>query len=526
MTSAGGIRAGAAYVEIGADDGPLQRSLTTSSARLKQWAQDARAQTAAAARQSLGGSFDRSLEHGPSSLGAYLSSNRSHVPAGGAIGYGDFGVNPEALAQAEANRARSMPDLAWGYNRRRGAVMGNIPGMGGGGGGFGGGGGGGGAGDKGFLSGGFRGMELFNTGMKFATAVGAVKIAIKDAQIFSALFQGDMEGARKAAEALPFGLGEIVKELSGPVDSAMNSLVARLTGTWQMKDVYAGKVSNADRQKTVDEYNRGVTAIGAVDKALAKATMSAREFAKYEVDGLKLSADAAAELLAKNLQLMAVEEAKRAAVAVSARAKSEADTVAGARMDLAKATMSEDQYLELEVRMMGLSADRAEELLAYRKETLRVEREKKALADGEEMRADIERAGIEAESALVMKGYDEEAQALANAKRDAAALAEQMQTPEERAKAQVEKYDDMLAYGDITGETRNRAVRKAVEDAAAAMPDTVRQTVGVRGTFNAMEAAGLAGGGIADAMLEAQRQTAKNTEKIAQAAANLGVTFN
>jgi len=27
-------------------------------------------------------------------------------------------------------------------------------------------------------------------------------------------------------------------------------------------------------------------------------------------------------------------------------------------------------------------------------------------------------------------------------------------------------------------------------------------------------------------MLEAQRQTAKNTEKIAQLAANLGVTFN
>jgi len=142
------------------------------------------------------------------------------------------------------------------------------------------------------------------------------------------------------------------------------------------------------------------------------------------------------------------------------------------------------------------------------------------------MRADIELAGIEAENALVMKGYDEEAQALANAKRDAAALAEQMQTPEERAKAQVEKYDDMLAYGDITGETRNRAVRKAVEDAAAAMPDTVRQTVGVRGTFNAMEAAGLGGGGVADAMLETNRRSEKLLEKIAKIAANLGVTFN
>ena len=57
------------------------------------------------------------------------------------------------------------------------------------------------------------------------------------------------------------------------------------------------------------------------------------------------------------------------------------------------------------------------------------------------------------------------------------------------------------------------------------MPDAARQTIGVRGTFNAMEAAGLGGGGIADAMLEAQRQTAKNTEKIAQLCAALGVTF-
>jgi hypothetical protein len=377
---------------------------------------------------------------------------------------------------------------------------------------------------KGFLSGGFKGMQIAETGLKFATAIAATKVAIADARIFSALFAGDMEGARKAAESLPFGLGEIVKQLSGPVDAAMNALVARLSGTWQMGFQVGG--NRAEIKAVVDQYNRGVVAIRDVDKALAKATLSARELAKQEVDGLKLSADAAGELLAKKLKLIDADEQKKAAVVVHARAESESSAVAQARMDLAKATMSEDEYLEMGVRLLGYSADRTAELLAYRKELLRVQREQKALADQEADRVAIEQAGTQWEIDAENKALDEIQRAAAAAKQDAASLVEAMQTPEERAKARVEKYDDMLAYGDITGETYNRAVRKALEDAASSMPEVARQTIGVRGTFNAMEAAGLGAGGVADAMLEAQRQTAKNTEKIAQLAANLGVTFN
>jgi len=40
---------------------------------------------------------------------------------------------------------------------------------------------------KGFLSGGFRGMQLFDTGLKLATAVMAMKVGMKDLQIASAL---------------------------------------------------------------------------------------------------------------------------------------------------------------------------------------------------------------------------------------------------------------------------------------------------------------------------------------------------
>ena len=377
---------------------------------------------------------------------------------------------------------------------------------------------------KGFLSGGFKGMQIAETGLKFATAIAAAKVAIADARIFSALFAGDREGARKAAESLPFGLGEIVKQLSGPVDSAMNALVARLTGTWQMGFQVGG--NKQEIKAVVDQYNRGATAIRDVDKALARATLSARELAKQEVDGLKLSADAASELLVKKLQLIQVDEQKKAEAALTARVARESDAVAQARMDLAKATMSEDEYLEMGVRLLGYSADRTAELLAYRKELLRVQREQKALADQESARVEIEQAGIQVEIDAENKALDEIKSAAAKAKQDAASLVEAMQTPEERAKAQVDKYGDMLAYGDITGDTYNRAVRKALEDAASSMPDVAQQTIGVRGTFNAMEAAGLGSGGIADAMLEAQRQTAKNTEKIAQLAANLGVTFN
>ena len=438
VASASGIRAGAAYIEISADDAPMVRRLKESQARLRQWA-----------AENSGPALTR-------------------------------GTEAAALAQGQDT--------------------------------------------NGFLSGGFRGQELFSTGLKFATAVGAARAAIADARIFSNLFAGDMEGARKAAESLPFGLGEIVKQLSGPVDSAMNALVARLTGTWQMGFQVGG--NRAEIKAVVDQYNRGVAAIRDVDKALASATLSARELAKQEVDGLKLSADAASELLAKKLQLIGIDEQKKAEAALTARVARESDAVAQARMDLAKATMTEDEYLEMGVRLLGYSADRAAELLAYRKELLRVQREQAAVAEREAGRVAAEQAGIQWEIDQENRALEELQRGLAAAKQEAAALTEAMQTPEERAAAQIEKYQDMLAYGDITDETYNRAVRKALEDAASSMPEVARQTIGVRGTFNAMEAAGLGSGGMADAMLEAQRQTAKNTEKIAQLAAALGVTFN
>ena len=56
--------------------------------------------------------------------------------------------------------------------------------------------------------------------------------------------------------------------------------------------------------------------------------------------------------------------------------------------------------------------------------------------------------------------------------------------------------------------------------------DAVAHTVGVRGSFNAMEAAGLGAGGPADRIAAATEKTAAMTEKIAVLAKDWGVNFN
>lgn len=111
-------------------------------------------------------------------------------------------------------------------------------------------------------------------------------------------------------------------------------------------------------------------------------------------------------------------------------------------------------------------------------------------------------------------------------KRRCESLTASLRTPEEQARNQIEEYKRLLEGGHITDETYRRAVRKGVEDAAAALPDVARATVAVRGMFSALEAWGLGAGGVTDRIARATEETARNTEKIAQLAANLGVTFH
>ena len=226
VASASGIRAGAAYIEISADDAPMVRRLKESQARLRQWA-----------AENSGPALTR-------------------------------GTEAAALAQGQDT--------------------------------------------NGFLSGGFRGQELFSTGLKFATAVGAARAAIADARIFSNLFAGDMEGARKAAEALPFGLGEVVKELGAGADAAARWVALRSLGAnIEPYDANAAAAAKRIRDESVDQHNRGLKAVEESQKALQRATMSAREYAQVEVAGMNLAADAAEKVLAARLRLIAVDEQKK-----------------------------------------------------------------------------------------------------------------------------------------------------------------------------------------------------------------------
>ena len=479
MVAPGGIRAGLAYVEITADDTPMQRRLQASQARLRQWV-----------AQNSAGALTRGTEA---------------------------------------------------------SVLGE--------------------GGKGFLGGGFRGTELFDTGLKLATAIAATKVAIKDVQIFASLFRGDMEGARKVAEELPFGLGAIVKELSGPVDAAMKAFVFRLKG---IEDTGPQRSDRRARLASVEQYNRGVTAINAAQKALDRATMSARDYAKAEVDGLNLAAKEAERLLSLKLRLIEVDEQRKAFAEARATLDRGEGLVTQAMDQYAKATMSEREFLAYEVRHLGLAEHHAQSLLSWRQAILDVT-EKQAAAE-RRLSFDESLAGIvenlrgriaELRGELDALSRDEKrateplldafavgtidftefrervaelqglfadlraAQEQAGARQKGEALTEAMKTPEERAKGDIAEYKRLLEGGQITDETYRRAVRKAVEEAAAALPDVARATVGARGTFSAIEAATAMGaGGVQDRIAAATAETAQNTARLIEVAQKLGVTFS
>jgi hypothetical protein len=320
---------------------------------------------------------------------------------------------------------------------------------------------------------------------------------------------------RKAAEALPFGLGAFVKEVSGPADALARKVIGAFTGQ-DLEKEHREKL--ATKAKEISEF-KAYSQIAEAEKAVQRATMTAREYAQVEVAGMTLSADAAEKLLAAKLKLIAVDEQKKVSAKLSANIARGQDLINQAMLeyDLLNVTDPRER-LRLEVQAMGLTADKAEQLLAW----------KRAILDVTEEQARAEnRVWVEAQKEIdayqdVIDFLDEREKV----RKEGQSLEESLRTPEERAKAEIDKAQELFEAGAIGSNTYNRAIRKALEDAAAAMPDVAaRATIGVRGTFNAREAAGLGAGGVADAMLEAQRQTAKNTEKIAQLAANLGVTY-
>jgi len=325
-------------------------------------------------------------------------------------------------------------------------------------------------GRRGFLSGGFKGVELFSTGMRLATAIGAAKAVMKDVQMYSALFRGDMEGARKAAEDLPLGLGGIVKELSGPVDSWAKSLVYRLKGV---------------SDKVYGPSNR-------------KAMM--------------------AEVAAHNQKAAAVQKASDA---VADSAKRGRELIAAAMDEHTRLTMSERDFIGYEVRMLNLAADQAESLLGWRLAILDATEKQKA---AEEEWAAV-KAGADEDNRRFWAQLDAETEEYVRKAEEAGRLVGSLRTPAEVAASDIAEARAMHEEGLITDETYRRAVRRAVEQAAAALPETARATTTVAGTFSGFAFGGLGAGGTADRVARATEDTARNTERLLAVARDLGVTY-
>ena len=380
---------------------------------------------------------------------------------------------------------------------------------------------------KGFLSGGFKGAQIFDTGMKFATAIAAVKVGIKDVEMFAALAQGDMDGMRKAAEALPFGLGEIVKELSGPVDAAAKHVAMWFMGiAGDSYDAAAAARREKDTKAQAAAWNTGIVALKDVDKAIAKASMSEREFARTEVEGMGLAKDQADELIEKKLHLIDLNEQKKAAGEIVAGIKRDKEALEQQEAALARATMSEREFAAYEVSMMGLGRDAAKELLRLKLMTIDAT---EANTAAEKANRDAIEATKEAErKAEQERRHDEELRFRGEMDliEKANRVHEETMSPEERFRNRQSELKDLMANNLIDQPEYDKAIRDALAEAARSVPDAVAHTVGVRGSFNAMEAAGLGAGGPADRIAAATEKTAAMTEKIAVLAKDWGVNFN
>jgi len=164
-----------------------------------------------------------------------------------------------------------------------------------------------GAESKGVFKGSFKGADLFETGLRVTTVLTAAKVAMADLQIFSALFRGDMQAAEKAVLQLPFGMGQVSKTLGDLIASGVGALggwTAPRGETAQEKDLWKRQAAGA-RQYRSD--------LEAAQKALARVTLSSREYAAAEVAAMGLTREAAAKLLDVKLRTIAAEERKAAA---------------------------------------------------------------------------------------------------------------------------------------------------------------------------------------------------------------------
>jgi len=358
-------------------------------------------------------------------------------------------------------------------------------------------------GGKGAGIGGLTGdLELLGVakGISAAKYIMAIRLAMQNLKVISAAWAGDMKKAREEVEKLPYSIGEIAKMLAGPVDAAAQKFVFRMRGLSTEgvgQGLFSGgpglsKEGREARTVAVEAYNRGLKAVEALQQAYRKATFSARELAKAEVEA-----------------------------AIKAKGAEGDRLIAAEFEEIAKATMSERDFLAYQVRALGLSEEKAESLLRLRQANLEITEEQKQAQEG----LNALMAEAEADAAAWARSMQDAVDADQERYDEAYTLTQAMRAPREKAGDEIAKYREMIEEGLIDPETYRRAVRSTIEDLAAALPEAQRPTTAAGGTFSGVEAYRMGSAGPIDDIAASNREIARHTERLIKLTKELGVTY-
>jgi len=374
-----------------------------------------------------------------------------------------------------------------------------------------------GPGGEGFLAGSFRGTDLAGSGLKFYVAIQEARVALADIQIFSSLIAGDFEAMRKSAEKLPF-FGELVKEMGAEADAYFKK--AELEGDafdryfHHVPLKYAYNVADtqkamADAREEVQRYAHGLELVATAQKRLADAALPAGEKAVAEVAGA--NADPALRLEALVLTLRA-ESMKAEAAAGQERVRRTKEFLGllkQAQDEQMKLSVGAEAYAAYQVAGMDATAEEKKELLEILLLNIRTAEAKKDAVEAAHKAAEAAREALQLEQERLdaARRHDEER------KRTLEEITRSVETPEEEFMRRKGELDKALEEG-LPQDIYERAIRKALEEAAAALPDLVGPTYGAKGTFWGMESAmGMSALG-GDVLPKASQETAKNTEKM------------
>jgi len=316
-------------------------------------------------------------------------------------------------------------------------------------------------------------------------------------------------------ESLPVGVGEFYK--------GIKDLRGELSGTAgafrEFTAAAAVRATMAEAQKAVEEMRHalqmqaaligaspyealGIQATEERRKILAMARTKGLE--EPQVQGLLEDLD---ERQRRAQQKLSDDERNRNADTYLGLLGKEHD-------EWAKLTTSAEEYLAYQVAQIAHSGEEYKEIFGWRLKNLHITEQQKAaeaairdtIRQEAEIEADVKREKQELLDVVV--NY------VKQTKSEAESIRQSVETPTERFRREKQHLEELRIQqpGVVTPEVYSKAIQKALEDAAAALPD---ETLTHRGTFWGMEAAmGMSGGG--DALTHACQKTAEYGEKSAR----------